>query len=234
MSLLSVLVLSCRRIDLLQKTIFAARSHFATLEGDLEPAWICFDNGSSDSEQQELTGMEWDVLTLSNRNQGIGPAMNRMVAMVRTPYILNLQDDWLIENPMKICFARQCMDIMTNNPKIAQVKLDAHHFLDFHDRNSYDGPFHNSSQCTFYVQNPHMLWGGFTFPPAIARTEALWEIGPFREDQPSRRGWAESEYSSRFSQSFLCAKSPDMLLFKHIGVEASPGWANSRNDGMAR
>ena len=229
MNQLSILFLSCRRISYLKRTVEVVRTHFSSLESDAAPAWICFDNDSSAEDQAELARMEWDELLLSKSNLGIGPAMNRLVAMVRTPYVLNLQDDWLLENPAGIRFFDRCARIMSENPKIAQVKLDAHHFLDFKDRATYDGPFACGDGAAFFVQNPQMLWGGFMFPPAITRTEALWQVGPFREDQSSRRGWAESEYSARFSQRFLCAKSPDMLLFKHIGTAASPGWDSVRD-----
>lgn len=231
MNTLSLLFLTCRRLTYMERTIEAARRHFEEVEPDVKPIWMCFDNGSSPDVQDALSRMNWDCLILSRENLGIGPAMNRLVGCVRTPHILNLQDDWLLENPDRRRFVSSCMAIMSEHPKIAQVKLDTHHFLDFGDRQVYDGPFQSAAGAPFFVQNPKRLWGGFTFPPAVTRMDALWELGPFREDQPFRRGWAESEYSARFSQKFLCAKSPQMLMFRHIGEHASPGWTPTAPTG---
>lgn len=51
------------------------------------------------------------------------------------------------------------------------------------------------------------------------------------EDQPFRKWWAESEFSSRFSQHLVVAKSPEMLLFRHIGDESCGDWQNTGDPG---
>ena len=226
---LSVLFLSCRRLDLLRRTFTAIKNHFQNTETHVRPVWICFDNGSSAEDRRLLADMEFDELILSSDNIGIGPAMNRLIASVRTEYFLNLQDDWLLENPTQIPFVSQCIKILDSDNKIAQVKLDTYHFLNFKDRALYDGPFHTPDRTgQFFIQNPKLLWGGFTFPPAIAKADALYKVGPFREDRPFQRGWAESEYSGRSSQTYVVAKSPEMLLFRHIGDESCTGWQDSQ------
>lgn len=225
-SLLTVLLLSSRRLHLLAGTIEAMRSHFERVEPAIRPAWVCFDNGSSPEDRRRLEDMGFDALILSRENRGLGPAMNSLVAAVRTPYFLNLQDDWLLENPRGVPFVKEAIGILEADPRLGQVKLDAHHFIDFKDRQVYSGPFQApGGGVPFFVQNPHMLWGGFSFPPGITRTEAVHRTGPFREDQPFRRGWAESEYSARFSRTYHAVKSPAMLLFRHMGDnEHCPGW----------
>lgn len=225
----SVLFLSCKRLRYLTRTLDAIRCHFQMTEPHVSARYICFDNGSSEEDRAALDRMGFDELILSRENLGIGPAMNRLLATVRTPYFLNLQDDWELRNDKKIHFFSQCRKILESDEKLASIKLDTCHFLKFDDRSIYDGPFQiNNDSPPFYVQNPKMLWGGFTFPPALTRTSAIHTCGPFVEDQPLRRGWAESEYSARYSQNFLSAKSPEMLLFHHIGDEASTGWADAK------
>jgi hypothetical protein len=200
------------------------------VEPDVKLSWVCFDNGSTSADRRRLEEMNFDCLFLSSENRGIGPAMNHLVASVHTPYILNLQDDWLLDNPSGLPFARESICILESDPQLAQVKLDTYHFLDFEDRSVYAGPFKaHAGGVAYYVQNPKMLWGGITFPPGILRTSALHETGPFLEDQPFRRGWAESEYSARSSSRCRVAKSPAMLLFKHIGEDHCKGWAGKRD-----
>lgn len=231
--MLSLLFLSCRRIPLLERTLDAARQHFQHVEKDLKPQFICFDNGSCEIDQEALKNMGFDFLFLSKQNLGIGPAMNQLVSSVRTPYFLNMQDDWHLENPMKHSFVSECLRIMECDNRILQVKLDACHFLDFDNRAEYAGPFKApGASLGYYVRNPERMWGGFTFPPAISRTSAVRSLGPFEEKEPFRRGWAESEYSARSARKFVTAKSPELLLFKHIGETPTTGWHDSHTSGI--
>ena len=55
-------------------------------------------------------------------------------------------------------------------------------------------------------------------------TEAFQDVGPLSEDNPLRRKWAEVSYSQRSAGKYLAIKSPDMLVFKHIGELTCPGW----------
>lgn len=231
---ISVLFLSCRRLPYLRKTLSSVRNYFKAVENSLTPILICFDNGSSREEQEALRSMGFDTLLLSDRNLGIGPAMNRLMDAVETEWILNLQDDWVVDNPFSIPFVSESIAIMESDPRIATVKLDAMHFLDFSDRHRYSAGFRSpSGRSTFFVQNPKLLWGGFSFPPSICRTSSLREVGRFSEDRPNQRGWAESEYSHRFSQRFFAAKSPEMLIFEHIGDEPCHGWNGSNREKTA-
>jgi len=228
--MVTVLFLTCKRLQYLHKTAAAIRRHFNEVEPQARPAYICLDNGSPSTDRQLLEAMGFDLLILSRENLGIGPAMNVLVSAVRTPYVLNLQDDWLLENPRQIPFFAEACQIFESDPKVGQVKLDSYHHLDFKDRTFYDGPFSAKGKIGHYVQNPGMLWGGFTFPPAITRMSAVYDVGPFTEEQPFRRGWAESEYSARSSRKYVSVKSPEFLLFKHIGDQPSPGWIQEQGN----
>jgi len=175
--------------------------------------------------RNDLLDFDFDLLQLSKSNLGQGPAINQMISSVRTPYFVLLEDDWELVNPNKLAFFKESVEFMSDHPKVATVKLDTCHFLEFQDRRTYSGPhFSAHARVPFYVQNPNELWGGFCFPPAVTRTEAMQSIGPCIEDQPFRRGWAESYCSSQFARKYCAAKSPEMLLFKHIGEVPSSGW----------
>jgi hypothetical protein len=223
--MISMLFLSCRRLQYLTRTVQSIREHVQTTEPHLSTTFICFDNGSAPDDRMAISALGFDLLTFSKVNRGIGPAMNHLVSQVRSPYLLNLQDDWTVTNPHQMRFLSEAIRIMENDPRISQVKLDTCHFLDFHDRTTYAGPFQRETDhVPYFVQNPQMLWGGFCFPPALTRVAALHQLGPFREDRPFQRGWAESEYSQRYATKYVVAKSPSMLVFEHIGVESTTGW----------
>jgi GT2 family glycosyltransferase len=225
---LTILVLSCRRVTLLERVLPATRTHFESVERDVHPRWVCFDNGSAPEDQRRLGALGFDLLILSNKNLGQGPALNQLFAAVRTEHFLLLEDDWLLENPRKLPFVREAASILRADESLGQIKLDAVHDTSFENREIYDGPFQASnSGARYYVQNPDTQWGGFCCPPALTRTSAVREVGQFREDQPFRRWWAESEYCRRFASRYFVAKSPDMLLFRHLGDEPSPGWKDA-------
>jgi hypothetical protein len=222
---LTILLLSCRRLGLLEQTVAATRRHFEAVEPEVAVRWVCFDNGSSPEDQRRLEALGFDHLLLSKTNLGQGPALNQLLAAVRTDHFLLLEDDWLLENPRLVPFVREAVTILASDGRIGQVKLDALHRTDFTDRVTYDGPFRaEHGSISFFVQNPAVQWGGFTCPPAITRTDAVRRAGAFREDEPFRKWWAESEYSARTARHFVTAKSPDMLLYRHIGDEPSTGW----------
>jgi len=164
---------------------------------------------------------------LSKENLGQGPAINFLMSSVRTPYLMMLEDDWELVNPERRLFFNDSIQFMAAHPEIGTIKLDTCHFLDFSDSAVYSGPhYSDQGRIPFYVQNPEMLWGGFCFPPAITRTEVMKSIGECTEEQPYRRGWAESYYSAHFSRVSYAAKSPKMLLFKHISEQPSSGWSD--------
>jgi glycosyltransferase involved in cell wall biosynthesis len=228
---LTVLVLSCRRLAYLQRTLEAARRHFRETETDVDVTWVCFDNGSSDEDRCALLGHGFDLLHLSRTNLGQGPALNHLVSSVRTEYFMLLEDDWVLENPAKVRFVRETMAILDSDRRLGQLKLDSLHDKDFTDRALYDGPFRAwAASVSHYIQNPESQWGGFCCPPAITRTSSVRTVGSFLEDQPFRRWWAESEYCRRFARQFYAAKSPEMLIFKQIVDEPSPGWGAEERD----
>lgn len=228
-TLLTVLVLSCRRTHLLRRSVSALKEHFRAIEPEVAVKWVCFDNGSSRAEQAELLDMGFDLILLSDKNLGQGPAINHLISSLRSPYYLLLEDDWEVHNAKGLRFVSESIRFMDTHPRVSSVKLDACHFLEFEDRKVYDGPFRVSEVGpAFYVQNPQMLWGGFCFPPSVTKSDSMRDIGPCTEEQPFRRGWAESYCSTKFSRKYLVAKSPEMLLFNHIGAEPSSGWADTQ------
>jgi hypothetical protein len=231
---LTVAVLSCKRLELLERTLAAIRPHFERVEPDVRVTWTCFDNGSSPAERQALEGMGFDLLLLSRENLGQGPALNLLLGAVRTPLFLLLEDDWALENPADVRFVEESHAILQADPSLGTVKLDAMHFIDFDDRTRYAGPFQVPGRgVKFHVQNPTGPWGGLCFSPAITRTDAVRRVGAIREDEPFRKWWAESEYTTRFASELHAVKSPDMLLFKHLGDAPCPDWVVPQLRGVA-
>ncbi len=221
---LTVLVLSCRRLPLLERTVEAARDHFSRVER-IPVTWVCFDNGSSAEDQDRIRELGFDLLMLSKENLGQGPALNRLVSAVRTRHFLLLEDDWLLENPRRLPFVQESVAILEAAPQLGQLKLDQAYFTDFSNGEIYGRPvLTGASRIPICVQKPSFQWAGFCCPPAITKTQAVRDVGPFREDHPFRRWWAESEFCARFGQRYLVAKSPELLLFKHIGDVPSAGW----------
>jgi hypothetical protein len=214
--LLSVVLVTDHHQHRLKRTVDALRAHLADIEPDMPAKFLCFAHGSAAADHQSLGDIGFDLVTLSRRHLGLGPALNQVVAQVRTPWMLTLLDDWELDNPGNVRFIREAVNAMIANPRIGQVKLDASFYLDFCNPAVYQGPFQPAGGTVpFYRQNPTMLWGGFGFAPALSQTAALRDIGPFREDRPGQHGWAECDYSQRFCRSYTSAKSPLMTPFRY-------------------
>ena len=155
----------------------------------------------------------------------LGLALNRLLSHVRTPYFLLLPDDWLLDNPKKAPFIRKALAILECDGRIGNVNLDGQYFLEFNDRLLYAGPFRTPvGDPEYFVRNPALPWAGFHLSPMIGRTAAFHDVGPFREDQPLQRRWAELDYARRFGERWVAAKSPALSLFQHVGHEPCPGW----------
>ncbi len=222
---LSVGALSCRRPAYLERAVTSLRAHIERDERDASVSWFCLDNTSSGKDREEIKGLNWDLLVLSKHNVGVGPGLNSLLSLVRSGYVLLLPDDWELGNAAGTQFLRESAIILQTDPRLAQVRLDAAPPLDFADKLRCDGPFIASGgKVNFFVLNPSVPWGSFTFTPSLCRTEAFQDVGPLSEDNPLRRKWAEVSYSQRLAGKYLAIKSPDMLVFKHIGELTCPGW----------
>ena len=221
----TVLAASCGRQIELRKAVEALRTHAASLEPEVRLLWLLHDDGIRTPELQLGQGAPWDEIILSKGNSGLGPALNCLLSHVRTPYFLLLPDDWLLDNPQKAPFIQKALAILECDGRIGNVNLDGQYFLEFNDRLLYAGPFRTPvGDPEYFVRNPALPWAGFHLSPMIGRTAAFHDIGPFREDQPLQRRWAELDYARRFGERWVAAKSPALSLFQHVGHEPCPGW----------
>ena len=179
---LSVGALSCRRPAYLERAVTSLRAHIERDERDASVSWFCLDNTSSGKDREEIKGLNWDLLVLSKHNVGVGPGLNSLLSLVRSGYVLLLPDDWELGNAAGTQFLRESAIILQTDPRLAQVRLDAAPPLDFADKLRCDGPFIASGgKVNFFVLNPSVPWGSFTFTPSLCRTEAFQRRrSPFR------------------------------------------------------
>lgn len=222
MSAVSVLALADRSPCRLRPVVEAMRAHFKEVEPQMDAAWICMGLGTSGEDRDTLRSIGWDVLVLLKEPRSVGTAMNRLIAAVRTPYLLILQEGWKFRNPQRAPFTREAASVLASDPRFAHVRLDDGPSPDVHNRTTYDGPFSlPGSSATYYVQNPRACLGGFTLAPGLTRTEALHRIGPFDEEPSHSRERVESDYSPRFARQFYTVRIPSLCLFFGTGQDSA-------------
>lgn len=162
MSDLTVVLTSCRRHDLLEKTL---QSFFATIDYPIHEFIII--------EDSDLYGVR-DVanrfpnqpirVIVNGVNIGQHRSIDKAYAEVKTPYILHLEDDW--QFPVRGTVARG-MDVIKRNSDLLLVLL----------RTEADMPpafrrfplVEGDSQARLVLPTAHRTWYSFTFNPTIKR-----------------------------------------------------------------
>jgi hypothetical protein len=212
---LSIVFSNDNQCDGIDKIVGSIRQHLRSVEPKITPSFHYFGNGFPNNCYPAVLSLEFDFLTLSPHFVGIGPAMNHVFSQVRTPYLLFIPDYCRISNPEKIAFITESILIMESDSNIGQVKLDSDESICVQDRTLHAGPFQvHPTGVYYYVQNPSMPKGQFSFLPSLVRVSMLRALGPFRENhllEPSR---AENDYAQRYATRWVCAKSPRLNVFE--------------------
>lgn len=165
----TVIITSCNRFDLLERTL---DSFLATNTYPIERYILNEDGASWTCIQriQEKYGHFIDILYPIQR-QGLSAAWDTLLSHVTTEYIFNLEDDWHFSgNPH---FLHQAVDILEANQFIHQVWVrdprDHQHPLTVHPSGQY-----------YTVEKGYRTekWGGFTFNPSLRRRSDLLRFFP--------------------------------------------------------
>eukprot|EP01116_Phalansterium_solitarium_P009364 TRINITY_DN23483_c0_g1_i1.p1 TRINITY_DN23483_c0_g1~~TRINITY_DN23483_c0_g1_i1.p1 ORF type:complete len:325 (+),score=-20.77 TRINITY_DN23483_c0_g1_i1:145-1119(+) len=97
---LCVAALSCRRYDLLERTLSRAVGHLDNVEPDIDYELVVFDNGQLNGSAlrfryQFVDKYQLDKWSVSEVNRGVAYGLNVLFhGLCRAPAILSLEDDW--------------------------------------------------------------------------------------------------------------------------------------------
>jgi hypothetical protein len=165
---ITLVVTSCNRHDLLQKTLESISRYV-----DLPIAQTIIIEDSPAPEPDFLDSITnlGKIHWLSNgRRVGQLMSIDRAYSFVHTPYIFHCEDDWEFTQGG---FLKPSLDILKQHPKIISVGG----LWDTNGHPSVDDPQYPD----FKIQQPcwHDFWGGLSFNPGLRRLSDWKQIGSY-------------------------------------------------------
>jgi hypothetical protein len=168
----TVVITSCGRFDLLDRTLGSLQQH---LEGPLDGVIVAEDSGNPDV-QDVVRATFPDALVLLNRPQlGQLTSIDRAYSFVRTPFIFHCEDDWEFSSGS---FLHPSAVLLEAFPELSLISLRARGELNRRLRNA---PGRSYRGIPYFQADPalHPDYFGYSFNPGLRRTADYLRIGPF-------------------------------------------------------
>lgn len=208
----TLVVTSCDRFDLLRRTLdtffthntYPLRGLILTEDSDKEvPEWVT----SYHAETLVLAPGDW---------QGQVASIDRAYAMVDTPYVFHLEDDWEFYRPG---FIEASMEVLEAEPQCVNVWL-----RDRRDTGKH--PIHGDRMATDWHG-----WHGFTWNPTLKRMADYEAVGtysevvaacqdPLPDDKPYLK---EAVVGTEYWRRGFYAKITPQGYVRHIGWDRRAG-----------
>ena len=171
----SVVVTSCGRHDLLQRTL---DSFLEFNTSPVEQILVVEDGEDPPSEvKTHLSRRRIEWISTGCRVGQIA-AIDYAYSRVRTPYIFHLEDDWEFHRPR---FIERSLAVLKSNPKCLQVWIRAltdtqRHPVEPHLYHSDGVPWRRLALEYMFGDQP---WHGFSFNPGLRRLRDYVSIGGY-------------------------------------------------------
>jgi len=211
--LISVVVITFKRLELLRRTItsFLKVTHYPNLE------LILCDDGSPKSIQEEMKKLPFDKFLFSKKNQGLGANTNKGIREAKGKYILQLQDDWECIGPSD--FLELSIQLFNNRSDIGLIRFYDVSYLKYYEKYLYG----NKSIKIFDNDQRGIKNGIFVYSdtPHIKRKRLHEELGLYAEHIPMDK--TEIDFCKRFifGNKYKAAYIDGYDVFKHLGERQS-------------
>lgn len=169
---ITVVLTSCNRFDLLQSTV----DSFLRLNRYPVERFIISEDGNNKSCYDKIKkryGLQAEVI-LQPIRLGCSLHLDALFAMVKTPWVFTIEDDWLFySNPY---FMEMSLQILSENQDIHQVWI--------RDASDHTHPLSKEEiivsniRCRDVLKGYQGVWGGFTFNPGLRRMSDLKRMFP--------------------------------------------------------
>jgi hypothetical protein len=180
MSDVTLVLTSCGRFDLLDKTI---QSISPSIISSLSNKIIIDDSGREDAKTYfSKYGDDWNII-INDENIGQPRSVDKAYSQVDSEYIFHCEDDWLFDPSFSL---QDCVDILNYESNSLQVtfRKDCPHPVDPQVRSTPKGVDYQLK-----VPGWNSEWYGFTYNPSVFRKSAYDSLGKyqgFREQDISR------------------------------------------------
>ncbi len=171
-SLVTVVITSCNRLELLLKTI---QSFNAMNTYPIEEFIIIDDSGNTSAHRQICEWFPSYTKIFNGKNMGLIDSIDRIYATVRTPFVFHCEDDWEFIKPG---FIEPSLNVIRNNHMIMQVWISNIHNQPVDPEIQYAEkvPYKQAS-----LDGMDHLWHGFTLNPGIRSMRIYKEIAPWAQ-----------------------------------------------------
>jgi GR25 family glycosyltransferase involved in LPS biosynthesis len=237
---LTLTITTCKRYDLFVKTI----NSFINCCKDINliDRWVCIDDNSSEEDRTEmkLNYPFFEFYFKITEEKGHSISMNMIQDIVKSPFVLHLEDDWLfiekcymikpalyILNSEQFNYINPDSKNILNNKKIMQVLFNKNYAEDVTRviNGGYVIETKELPQIQFLLHehypNPDnplknrcncAYWPHYSFRPSIFNTEIFNNLGKYDNEGFFERSYADKYYNSGYLSGFY-----DKIISIHIG-----------------
>lgn len=225
-------ITTCKRLDLFRTTMnsFLACCRDIGRIGE----WICVDDDSSEEDREAMKRLYpfFVYCWKTPAEKGHARSMNILRSMVRSPYVLHLEDDWQFFDRRDFCSLS--LEILAEDPLIGQVLLNSNYAETLDDVAMEGGLPRFTSRGRPYLLHEHRApgsprpedserrcrgpshayWPHFSLRPSLLRRRIWEELGPFDESPACH---FEMAYAERYTRNGYRSASLDRIHCLHTG-----------------
>lgn len=226
---LTLTMTSCKRLDLFKRTVNSFLN--CCLDTHLIDRWICIDDNSSEEDRNEMKRLYpfFEFVFKDLENKGHSRSMNIILDMVKTPYLLHLEDDWSFFAKSNI--VSNCLSVIKDNDKIGQCLIN-YNYSETEEQDITGGQLMINNSGDNFILHKHskpgspeynslvkglkqncVYWPHFSFRPSLIQTSTLKEIGKFNE----QASHFEMEYAERYTKAGYTSAFLNRIFCVHTG-----------------
>lgn len=211
-SLVTVVITSCGRTDLLERTINSF-CKFNTFP--LYDFIIIDDSGNKQAHKKIREMIPLPFIFIPNKqNIGLIASIDRAYEHVCTPFIFHCEDDWKFYRPG---FIEKSLEILLLKPEICFVWIRKSNDTNGHP---IEEKIYKAGSVDYRLMSTHYLgiWHGFGFNPGLRRMSDYLKVGPYNNISPNENTGMRECYVAQ--QYFKLGMRAAILLegyTKHIG-----------------
>jgi len=228
---LTITMTTCKRFDLFRRTMISVLKYVKDLKEYLFD-WIVIDDNSSEKMRQQMKE-EFPFITYIYKdltNKGHARSMNMLMDMIKTPYVMNIEDDWEFFFPDN--YVSKLLNILKEDSKYGQALVNVNYAEDLTTYRYVKGStmklakngqryfVHNFYQGRELEEEIRKLgtgncyyWPHYSLRVGITHTKIFKELGKYNEKaRHFEMEYAHMYYAKGYKTVFL-----DNVFCLHIG-----------------
>jgi glycosyltransferase involved in cell wall biosynthesis len=173
-NMVSVVITSYNRIDLLKRTI----STFNRINTYPISKFIIVDDSDNTEMHKELRKLYPNYIILTEGHKGLVESIDKAYSLIDTPYVFHSEDDYEFYRPD---FIQRLLAVLENDKSIMQIWIRA--------MNDVTGQPILPELCyvddvSYYIMGEHQEWYGFCFQCGLRSMDAYKKVSPYTQHSP--------------------------------------------------